>query len=452
MINTRKRSKLGLKPKDVQQFVADVETGRPEDDLKRKYRISTGAVQVHKSAARDIIDRRERELEKPKKRVVASEVLADIRTGMGDSPLMKKYGLSPTQLRSLYGKLLEAKMISPRELALANRTAPRNKKADRQSSSSPDQPDDAEKDPSPQQTNMPRFLSRHLKARPAETTGNSRTSIPAAMTANTGTPEIAEPGPRFRIKLYGHTSRNIPNFVKNLAILLETDIDSAYDRLRRVPTVIAEGLPQARAGSLMAALKLIGALCILESPDGAEAPDLGESIGNDLLAVQQDKEKKKKATPPMQRRVLTGSLLGTSLVAVAMVLLLMLTAIRHDPDGSSKRIVVAEPFGVVATQSGPAIDQLREGALPVKPGKEELELKEALADLKQKNEKLQLTLRTGHQELVQLYNTSFFDMERAQEKRHEVMVIREVIGTNMREIEDLNRAITVLARSRKDRS
>lgn len=55
-------------------------------------------------------------MEKPTVKVSAKEVLADIRAGMSDRDLMKKYGLSEKGLQSLSKKLIDAGVLKQSEL------------------------------------------------------------------------------------------------------------------------------------------------------------------------------------------------------------------------------------------------------------------------------------------------------------------------------------------------
>ena len=52
----------------------------------------------------------------PKPRIKARDAVRDIRSGMTDSELMEKYGLSAKGLQSVFLKLLEAKAITHAEM------------------------------------------------------------------------------------------------------------------------------------------------------------------------------------------------------------------------------------------------------------------------------------------------------------------------------------------------
>ena len=52
-----------------------------------------------------------------KRQVKAKEILEDLRAGFTDDQLMEKYRLSPTGLKSLFDKMVEAKVMSEDEYA-----------------------------------------------------------------------------------------------------------------------------------------------------------------------------------------------------------------------------------------------------------------------------------------------------------------------------------------------
>ena len=51
-----------------------------------------------------------------KRKIKAKEIVNDIRSGMTDSKLMEKHGLSSKGLQSIFTKLVDAKAMAPREL------------------------------------------------------------------------------------------------------------------------------------------------------------------------------------------------------------------------------------------------------------------------------------------------------------------------------------------------
>lgn len=75
---------------------------------------------------------------------------------------------------------------------------------------------------------------------------------------------IAMPGPACRIKLYGHTGKDLEDFSKKLAAVLHVDEPQAERLLRDAPVVIKEGLDKDEADKLVAMLTALRALCIVE--------------------------------------------------------------------------------------------------------------------------------------------------------------------------------------------
>lgn len=59
----------------------------------------------------------------PKPKISATAAVKDIRSGMNDPALMKKYGLTPQGLRSFITKLLEAGFLSRSDLELLGKAA-----------------------------------------------------------------------------------------------------------------------------------------------------------------------------------------------------------------------------------------------------------------------------------------------------------------------------------------
>jgi len=53
---------------------------------------------------------------RPKRTLKASEIVRDVRTGMTDSQLMAKYGLSAKGLAGVFKKLVDAKAVKPEEV------------------------------------------------------------------------------------------------------------------------------------------------------------------------------------------------------------------------------------------------------------------------------------------------------------------------------------------------
>lgn len=125
---------------DAKQALEDIRSGMDDQTLMAKYRISAKGLQslYGKLVARSVITQEEidqrtsesfgdvsitenlkQQTAKPKgsgRTVSAQEAARDIRAGMSDADLMEKYKLSSRGLQSLLGQLVDAGIVSQREL------------------------------------------------------------------------------------------------------------------------------------------------------------------------------------------------------------------------------------------------------------------------------------------------------------------------------------------------
>lgn len=78
---------------------------------------------------------------------------------------------------------------------------------------------------------------------------------------------------RYQITLYGHSGSDPDVFVNNLAIILGLAASDAAALMQSLPVKVKEDLDKGKAGALAEALKLIGALCIVNPMPGYEAEE-----------------------------------------------------------------------------------------------------------------------------------------------------------------------------------
>ena len=103
----------------ARELLRDIRAGYSPDRLMEKYKLSLSAL---RSALMDLdlfgfLEEAERQRAATTAvKIHASEVVADIRAGIGDERLMEKYGLSFDGLQRLYAKLLEGGMTTPEQL------------------------------------------------------------------------------------------------------------------------------------------------------------------------------------------------------------------------------------------------------------------------------------------------------------------------------------------------
>jgi len=101
----------------ARRFIEDVRRGVDDEELKKKYNLYGKEFLINKGVVREILAKRQAKLAKPTRKVNAHELLADIKAGMLDEGLMKKYNVSRRQLQRLFRKLIDARMVTVMELS-----------------------------------------------------------------------------------------------------------------------------------------------------------------------------------------------------------------------------------------------------------------------------------------------------------------------------------------------
>jgi hypothetical protein len=108
--------KYGYRRYLVREFVEDVRTGMSDEALQKKYVISRKKFFLYKGIALDITAKEKSHKPRPKIQINAVEFLDDIRSGVDDEELMVKYRLIPRHLQSAFRKMIAQGFITPLEL------------------------------------------------------------------------------------------------------------------------------------------------------------------------------------------------------------------------------------------------------------------------------------------------------------------------------------------------
>ncbi len=98
------------------EFVEDVRTGMSDEALQRKYVISRNKFYLYKATALDIIAKQKAQGAGSRIKINAAQFLDDIRSGMDDDALMLKYNLIQRHLQTAFRKIIEKGLITPLEL------------------------------------------------------------------------------------------------------------------------------------------------------------------------------------------------------------------------------------------------------------------------------------------------------------------------------------------------
>ena len=103
--------------KTAVDFVNDVRSGMTDEDLKKKYGIFGQHFTFYKAAALDFISRDSIQRNPRKRKIKAAEILKDVKAGMGDDALMAKYSLTHSALQSAQRQLIKLGLATPLELS-----------------------------------------------------------------------------------------------------------------------------------------------------------------------------------------------------------------------------------------------------------------------------------------------------------------------------------------------
>ncbi|MBI5248937.1 MAG: hypothetical protein HY912_05530 [Desulfomonile tiedjei] len=101
----------------VEEFMADIKAGMTDANLQRKYSLSSEKFASYRSMAVGIIARDQVRDSKVKRKVNAHQLLADMRSGMDDDSIMAKYDLTPRGLQSFFRKAIKAGLATALEIS-----------------------------------------------------------------------------------------------------------------------------------------------------------------------------------------------------------------------------------------------------------------------------------------------------------------------------------------------
>jgi hypothetical protein len=108
---------MKLEGKMADDFIADVREGLSDDALKKKYEVSSRELVMLKAQAREKLVKLRSDLSKNQRMISGREFLKDVRAGLDDETIMQKYGLNQRQLQRLLRDLINAGAASILELS-----------------------------------------------------------------------------------------------------------------------------------------------------------------------------------------------------------------------------------------------------------------------------------------------------------------------------------------------
>jgi hypothetical protein len=108
---------MRLHGEEARQFVRDVKAGVSDVDLMKKYNISAKGLVFLKKKAIELIREVNPDGRKPSIKIGVSEILRDLKAGMDDDSMMEKYKVSARQLQRVFRKLIDAGYVNAMELS-----------------------------------------------------------------------------------------------------------------------------------------------------------------------------------------------------------------------------------------------------------------------------------------------------------------------------------------------
>ncbi|MFZ5866524.1 MAG: hypothetical protein ACOYXY_11645 [Thermodesulfobacteriota bacterium] len=250
------------------------------------------------------------------------------------------------------------------------------------------------------------------------------------------------PDPRYRIKLYGHTSRDAKAFCKNLGLVLGVSESDARELLLEVPVVLKEGLDKERGQALMEALKVVSALCIIERMDrepGTEAlPELKLPFPHRIEAPEAEAAE----APSMLPKWARGVALGLGMVTL---LFLVLSVGNYFQRRDARTTTPEAPEPPLVSEQGTTGEEPQFRIYSPENQAMVEGLKNEITALEKENERLMELYVAERQSLVGMQNQPVYpDRESLRRQKQRVNILQQRIRTNAREISDLQRDIEIL--------
>lgn len=243
-------------------------------------------------------------------------------------------------------------------------------------------------------------------------------------------------GPKYRIKLYGHTSKNLQSFLRHLASILKTDEDGARRVLMKVPVVIKEGIDREKAQSLQEALTLIDALCLIEPTPGEKT----EPVATDPAVIKLLAKSVRSESTPTKKwtsKIWLPLGLGVATVLLVWIALAIISSHRlpsaHRPASSISRGTAG---------SAPAQGQ----SLPYE-GYSKEELVALMEELRTDEAELRISLEAEQKALVALYNQVGSGRDELRRKKRDVVSIQNRLSRTTRKLRSVERRIQTLNRA-----
>ena len=244
--------------------------------------------------------------------------------------------------------------------------------------------------------------------------------------------------PRYRVKLYGHTSGDPMTFCKNLAALLDIDLQAARAILLEVPVVLKEALDKEKAETFAEALLIMKGLCIVEPMERTGTADDLSDLTERALRSTRPRAGTHIGTDfsgPALRRWIPLSI-GAAFLILFLGLYIATSRLMSAADLQTRP--AAEPVGASESAS-PSLAAPYEGW-----GQEELEAE--YQEITRENDRLQQLLTDELAALDQSPSAAALEPGGQLDRRRSVAGIRNRLRANAREMQVIERRMRSLER------
>lgn len=259
--------------------------------------------------------------------------------------------------------------------------------------------------------------------------------------------------PRYRLKLYGHTSQDPKLFCTKLAAVLAIFEDEAGALLDDVPVVILENVHKERAETLLEGLKSIQALCLVEP---MEEHDTAEQPASTAPTAEEQEDKPSLSDsltlrvpilePEQKEEIRSHFWLGVAGAAGAVLLIMVVVGLFYAYKD------VSTTFGdrtrseqAATTVTNPVAETARQ-----KDVSEEIDFVESEIDrLKADQDQLEFRIADQLRTVNSLSGGYGVPQERYQEERARLAEMHSERRTQQRELRDLEEKLKRLKRTRR---
>lgn len=235
---------------------------------------------------------------------------------------------------------------------------------------------------------------------------------------------------RYKIRLYGQSSKDPWQFCNNLASVLGVDKESARSLLANAPVVIMENLERTRGEALLETIRFLGGMCLLEPMKGeASTEDVLGAFNPEIFGAKSNHDYFEASSSTMS----IGRLAAVSFAITFIFIISSMMIPSYTPSNIGGLRVIASPVEsydrMEDADHNKALDQLWDTY-------EDLEAHTEF--LRDEFKRTKRALREAHSQYP------YPDRNLLREKKRSAMIAKEELDYNLRRLKRLARKIQSL--------